>query len=93
VREGQGSGNYVTQRGVLNFIEVQFGKHLSCHWFDYFLHRHADAVCKMSLAPQENPRLQVPRQFLDDDIKLIKEYMPLIPNEFIFKIGECVFSD
>jgi hypothetical protein len=57
------------------------------------LQRHTDVVCKTTLATQENPRLQVPKQFLDDCVKLIKEYVPLVPTELIFHIGECGFSD
>jgi hypothetical protein len=57
------------------------------------LQRHADIVYKKALAPQENPRLQVPKQFLDDYVKIIKEYVPLVPTELIFNINECGFSD
>jgi hypothetical protein len=57
------------------------------------LQRHADIVCKKALGPQENPGLQVPKQFLDDYVKLIKEYVPLVPTELIFNIGVCGFSD
>jgi hypothetical protein len=57
------------------------------------LQRHADVVCKKTLTPQKNPRRQVPKQFLDDYVKLIKEYIPLVPAELIFNIDECGFSD
>jgi hypothetical protein len=57
------------------------------------LQRHADIVCSKTLAPQENPRLQVPKQFLDDYVKLIKEYVPLVPTELILNIDECNFND
>jgi hypothetical protein len=45
------------------------------------------------VAPQEKLRLQVPRTFLDGYIKLIKEWVPLMPAEMIFNIDECGFSD
>jgi hypothetical protein len=54
---------------------------------------HADIVCKKTLAPEENPRLQVLKQLLDDYVKLIKGYVPLVPTELIFNIDECGFSD
>jgi hypothetical protein len=57
------------------------------------LQRHADIVRKKTLAPQENLRLHVPKQFLDDYVKPIKEYVPLVPTELIFNIDECGFSD
>jgi hypothetical protein len=84
IRDGQSSGNYVTQRDVLNFVESQVQKCLACRWVEYFLQCHADIVCKTILARQENPRLQVPKQFLDDYVKLIKEYVPIVPTELIF---------
>jgi hypothetical protein len=55
IGEGHGSGNYVTQRDVLNIVEVQFGKCLTYRWVHSFLHCLAGAVCQTTLAPQENP--------------------------------------
>jgi hypothetical protein len=92
-RDGHSPGNYVTQRDVLNFVESQFQKYLTYRWIEYFLQRHADIVCKKTLAPQENPRLQVLKQFPDDYVKLIKEYVPPVPTELIFNIDERGFSD
>jgi hypothetical protein len=92
-RDGYSSGNYVPQIDVLNFVESQFQKCLTYRWVEYSLQRHADIVCKKALAPQENPRLQVPKQFFDDYVKLIKEYVPIVPTELIFNIGKCGFRD
>jgi hypothetical protein len=93
IREGHSSGNYVTQRDVLNILGVQFEKRPTCRCVDYFMHRHADAFCETTLTRQENTRLQVPKQFLDDYIKLIKENMAFVPTELIFNLGEDGFSD
>jgi hypothetical protein len=81
INEGHTSGSHVTQRHVRSFVHVQFEKRPADRWVDCFLHRRAGAVCKTTLRPQENPGLQVSRQFLDDYIKLIKEYIPLVPTE------------
>jgi hypothetical protein len=83
IRDGHSSGNYVTQRDVLNFVESQFQKCLTYRWVKYFLQRHADLVCKGILMPQENPRLQVAKQFLDDYVKLLKEYVPFVPKAVV----------
>jgi hypothetical protein len=85
-------GNYVLQRDVLNCVEGKFEKWLAYRWVDYFLHRHADVVCKTTLALQENPRLQVPSLFLDYCIRLIKEYIPLVPTELIVNLDDYSFS-
>jgi transposase len=51
IRDGYNSGNYVTQRNILNFVESQFQKCLTYRWVEYFLQRHVDIVCKKTLAP------------------------------------------
>jgi hypothetical protein len=38
-------------------------------------------------------RLEVSREYLYQYIRLIKEYVPLVPTELLFDIGESGFSD
>jgi hypothetical protein len=42
---------------------------------------------------QENVRLEVPDEYLDQYIRLITEYAPLVPTELLFNIDESGFSD
>jgi hypothetical protein len=93
IRSGCASGNYVTQRNVLPFVEREFRKYLIYSWIRSFLARNDDAVEAITIAPQEKVRLEIPRQFLDGQIKLVKEYVAFIPSELIFNIDECGFSD
>jgi hypothetical protein len=58
-----------------------------------FLKRHANLVCRLVVRPQGNVRLEVPHEYLDQYIRLIKEYVPLVPTEFLFNIDESGFSD
>jgi hypothetical protein len=43
--------------------------------------------------PQEQLRLRIPRDYLNDYISLIKEYVPLVPAELIFDLHETGLSD
>jgi hypothetical protein len=86
IKDGHSSDNYVTQRDVLNFVESQFQKCLAYRWIESFLQHYVGIVCRKTLAPQENPRLQVSKQFLDDYVKLIKEYVPLVLTELSFNM-------
>jgi hypothetical protein len=53
IREAAHTGNYVTQREVLNFAEREFRKTLTYGWIDSFLHRNAGEIRRVALAPQE----------------------------------------
>jgi hypothetical protein len=43
--------------------------------------------------PQEQLRLRIPREYLNDYISLIKEYVLLVPAELIFNLDETGLSD
>jgi hypothetical protein len=43
--------------------------------------------------PQAQLRLRIPREYLNDHISLIKEYMPLVRAELIFGLEETSLSD
>jgi hypothetical protein len=93
IETGYHSGNFVTQRDVLNFSEESFAKCLIYGWMNSFLSRHASRICRTIISPQEQTRLEIPRDFLDRYLALIKEWVPLVPAELIFNIDECGFSD
>jgi hypothetical protein len=58
-----------------------------------FLKKHANLICRSVGRPQENVRLEVPHGYLDQYIRLIQEYVPLVPRELLFNIDESDFSD
>jgi hypothetical protein len=58
-----------------------------------FLKKHANLICRSVVHPQENVRLEVPHEYLDQYTRLIKEYVPLVPTELLFNIDESGFSD
>jgi hypothetical protein len=47
----------------------------------------------MTVVRQEQLRLRIPREHLNDYISLIKEYVPLAPAELIFNFDETGLSD
>jgi hypothetical protein len=93
IEAGHSKGDFVTQRSMLNFMEANFGKCLAYGWVMTFLVRHADRVCRAMVSPQEKPRLEIPRTFLDRYLALIKQYVPLVPTELMFNIDESGFCD
>jgi hypothetical protein len=93
VKSGHSSRNYVSHRDVLRFLETNYQKCLTYQWMDLFLKAHGDLVCRGVVCPQENVRLQVPREYFERDIRLIKECPPLVPTELLFNIDESGFGD
>jgi hypothetical protein len=93
VRERVIAGIYFTQTEVLNFVETEFRKTLIHGWLECFLKRHSGDIRKAVLAPEELPRLQIPRCYLDKYITLIKPWVPLVPAELIFNLDETGLSD
>jgi hypothetical protein len=93
IENGHRTRNYVTQRDVLSFIETNFQKCLNYQWMASFLKKHANLICRSVVRPQENARLEVPHEYLDQYIRLVKEYVPLVPTKLLFNIDESGFSD
>jgi hypothetical protein len=57
------------------------------------LKRHDGLICRSVVRPQGNVRFEGPHEYLDGSIRLIKEYVPLVPTELLFNINESGFSD
>jgi hypothetical protein len=57
------------------------------------LDRHADEVSGVTVAPQEQLRLEVPRCCLDEYITLLKKIIPIVPSELVFNFDETGPSD
>jgi hypothetical protein len=62
-------------------------------WLASFLERWESIVIRTTVVPQEELRLRSPREYLNDYISLIKEYVPLVPAELIFNLDETGLSD
>jgi hypothetical protein len=93
INNGWRTNNYVIQRDVLRFIEAKIGKCLPCPRMASFLQSHDHQIRESIIRPQENVRLEVPREYSEGSINLIRKYVPLVPTELIFNIDESGFSD
>lgn len=88
-----GSRNYVTQIYVREYIEAKFRKVLTYGWMRKLLDRHECDVCRVTVTPQAQVRLEVPRSYLDDYLLLIKKIVPIVPTELRFNLDETGLSD
>jgi hypothetical protein len=55
-----------------------------------FLKKHVNVICRSVVRPQENLRLEVLHEYLDQYIRLIKELVPLVPTESLFDMMKAV---
>jgi hypothetical protein len=83
----------VTQREILSFVEEHFQKTVTYGWLESFLERWEGIVIRMTVVPQEQLSLRIPREYVNDYISLIKEYVPIVPAELIFNLDETGLSD
>jgi hypothetical protein len=93
VQDGLTSGKYVTQREILSLPEKHYQQTVTYDWLASFLERWEGIVIRTTVVPQEQLRLRIPRDYLNDYISLTKEYGPLVPAELIFNFDQTGFSD
>jgi hypothetical protein len=93
IQAGSASGNYLTYRDVLNFVEREFRSCLTHSWTRSLLGWNEDVVQAKPVFSQEKVWLEVPRQFLEEDTKLIKESVPWVPSEQTVNIDKGGFND
>jgi hypothetical protein len=74
-------------------MDTNFHKCLSYQWIASFLKKHANLICRSVGRPQEDVRLEVIHEYLDQCIRLIKELVTLVPTELLFNVDESGFSD
>jgi hypothetical protein len=73
IKRGYPNGNFDSPRDVLSFVEEHFGKCFTYGWIESFLARNATGVCHVVVSPQESIPPQIPRDFFDGYMILIKE--------------------
>jgi hypothetical protein len=77
----------------LNLVEERFQQTVTYGWLALFLDRWQDNIIRTVVKPQEQLRFQIPREYLNDYISLIKTSTPLVPVELIFNLDETGLSD
>jgi hypothetical protein len=93
IRETSRARNFVTRAAVLRFVEETTRKTLTYSWIQAFVSRHEGEIALRVAKPQENPRLQTPRAYLNAYIFLVQRIMHLSPAELVFNIDESGLSD
>jgi transposase len=75
VHNGFLSGNSVIQREILNFVKEHFRQTVTYGCLGSFLERWEAEIGWTVIRPQEQFRLQIPREYLNHHISLIKTYV------------------
>jgi hypothetical protein len=66
-------GKFLTKGELLNEVEERYGKILTCVWVNRFVARNHDAIADSKVYPHENPRREVPREFLDRYLAIVRD--------------------
>lgn len=82
-----------TRTDIRHYCSTKFNKKITKGWVDSFIGRHLTELIETTSTPQEEPRLQVPRIFLDETIKAMKEAVQMRPSDLVFNLDEVGISD
>jgi hypothetical protein len=66
--------NFPTKREMPDEIENWHHKVMTYGWIHEFLRWHQDAIASVTVRPQEDPRLQIPHQFLEQYLVLVQKH-------------------
>jgi hypothetical protein len=75
----------VNRMELLHDCVDRLGKHITRGWVDSFLTRHSAELFETKSVPQENPRLDVPRVFLEAVIEAFREPAHHACAELVFQ--------
>ena len=87
------TGEYMTQRQILNYLEEKFSKVMTTGWLSSFIAKNSNVLAKTVIFPQEDDRLKIPRSYLNKYIDLITKLIGITPAELIYNIDESGLSD
>jgi hypothetical protein len=65
--------NYTYRPSAL--CEAKYPRFVNRGWVEFFILRHRDDLTKIKNIPQEDPRLKIPRVFLDEIVRRLREYV------------------
>lgn len=78
---------------LLDYTNSVLGEAVTRGWVDSFIHRHTAGLFETKSLPQENPRLQVPRIFLERAIECLRGHVPGSVAELVFNLDEVGISE
>jgi hypothetical protein len=87
------SGQFPAKCGLLAEAQRYYGKILAYGWVQTFLARHTEEITRRTIRPQENLRFQVPQQFLNDYLDLIRFHITGMNPRLVDNIDETGCSD
>jgi hypothetical protein len=76
---------FVTKDELLHEAEERYGKILTSGWANRFVARNHDTIADGKVYPQENPRREALREFLD-------RYLAMVRNEIVGHNSHLVFN-
>jgi hypothetical protein len=83
----------VTRTDILHDCLTNFGKSITRGWVDSFLLRHSEELKETRSRPQENSYLKIPREFLSETFRWMKDAIQGCVRDLGFNLDEVVASD
>jgi hypothetical protein len=93
IEENASKSTAVTPRDVLTYVTTHYNFPVTLGWVNSFLLRNSERFCQMKSVPQETPRLEVPRCFLDETSQCITQFVQGRPNELVFNLDAVGVSE
>jgi hypothetical protein len=83
----------VTRTDIRNYCREVCKFQVSRGSVDSLISPHADELTEKKSSPQQETRLQVPRVFLEETIRMMHETIQGRPSELVFNLDEVGISD
>jgi hypothetical protein len=83
----------VSRTDVRHYFSLKFETEIMKGWVDSFIGRHLTQLIETKSMPQEEPRLQVLRLFLDATLRSMAEAVHGCPADLVFNLDEVRISE
>jgi hypothetical protein len=83
----------VTRTEVFYYSRETLGAAVPEGWADSFLIRHTPELFETTSRPQANPRLEIPRSFLDPMVECLRKHVHHCCAELVFTLDEVGLSE
>jgi hypothetical protein len=83
----------VNRTELLHECNERFGKRITKGWVDSLLTRHAEQLFETKSIPQENPRFEVPRVFLQVGLDGFRDHVHQACAQLVFNLDEIGISE
>jgi hypothetical protein len=85
--------HFYTKSELLRYAQQTYHPELSKGWLPNFLIRHRDRLAIATAAPQESPRLRIPRTYLNSYIQILHQVVDGIHPDLFYNLDEVGTSD